>query len=181
MERQQKEENIADLQKRFANAQIAFVAEYQGLAVADLNALRRDLREVAGEYRVAKNTLVALAVEGTPYLPFKDILKGQNGLVLGYGDAVDVAKAVSSYADKNEKFIVKGGVTEGQFLDASQVEALAKLPSRDGLRAQLLGLLSQPATQLVGVLAAPASQLARVLNAHAEQEGASGDEAPAGD
>lgn len=181
MERQHKEENIADLQKRFANAQTAFVAEYQGLTVADLNALRRDLREVAGEYRVAKNTLVALAVEGTPYLSLKDVLKGQNGFVFGYGDAVDVAKAVSSYATKNEKFIIKGGVTEGQFLDASQVEALAKLPSRDALRAQFLGLLSQPATQLVGVLAAPASQLARVLNAHAEQEGASGDEAPADD
>lgn len=171
MERHQKEENIVDLQGRFANAQTAFIAEYQGLTVADLNALRRDLRQVTGEYRVAKNTLVALAVEGTPYLSLKDLLNGQNGLVFGYGDAVDVAKVVSRYAGENEKFIVKGGVTEGQFLDASQVQALAKLPSRDGLRAQLLGLLAQPATQLASVLAAPASQLARVLNARKEQDG----------
>ena len=169
MERHQKEENIADLQGRFANAQTAFVAEYRGLTVANLNALRRDLRQVAGEYRVAKNTLVALAVEGTPYLSLKDLLNGQNGLVFGYGDAVEVAKVVSRYASENEKFIIKGGVTEGHFLEASQVQALAKLPGRDGLRAQLLGLLAQPATRLAGVLAAPASQFARVLNARKEQ------------
>jgi len=151
--------------------QTAVIAEYKGLTVSELNALRRELREVAGEYRVAKNTLMALALEGTPYLPLKDLLKGQNGLVFGRGEAVDLAKVVTRYANGNGKFVIKGAVTEGQFLDPSQVEALSKLPSRDALRAQLLGLLSQPATQLVGVLAAPASQLARVLDARREQAG----------
>jgi large subunit ribosomal protein L10 len=116
-----------------------------------------------------KNTLVSLAVEGTPYLSLRELLKGQNGLVLGYGEAVDLAKAVTRYARDHQKFTIKGGVTEGQFLDAPRVEALASLPSRDALRAQLLGLLSQTATQLVGVLAAPASQLARVLEARKEE------------
>ena len=76
---------------------------------------------------------------------------------------------MTRYAKEHEQLTIKGGVTEGQFLDAAQIEALASLPSRDALRAQLLGLLSQPATQLAGVLAAPASQLARVLNARQEQ------------
>lgn len=169
MKRHEKEQQVADIQGLLANVQTAVVAEYKGLTVSKLTALRRALREVAGEYRVAKNTLIALAVEGTPYLSLKDLLKGQNGLLLGRGEAVDLAKVVTRYASENEKFIIKGGVTEGQFLDPSQVEALAKLPSRDALRAQLLGLLSQPATQLVGVLAAPASQLARVLDARREQ------------
>ena len=171
MKRQQKEEQVVEIQGLLANMQTAVIAEYKGLTVSQLNALRRELREVAGEYRVAKNTLVALALEGTPYLSLKDLLKGQNGLVVGRGEAVDLAKVVTRYASQNEKFVIKGGVTEGQFLDPSQMEALAKLPSRDALRAQLLGLLSQPATQLVGVLAAPASQLVRVLDARREQGG----------
>lgn len=175
MKRHEKEQQVADIQGFLANVQTAVVSEYKGLTVSQLTALRRALREVAGEYRVVKNTLVALAVEGTPYLPLKDLLKGQNGLVLGRGEAADLAKIVTRYASENEKFIIKGGVTEGQFLDSSQVEALAKLPSRDALRAQLLGLLSQPATQLVGVLAAPASQLVRVLNAGLDARREQGD------
>ncbi len=165
MERYEKEQAVADLHGVFQNVHTAVIAEYKGLSVADLHALRCELREVGGEYRVAKNTLVSLAVEGTPYLSLRELLTGQNGLVLGYGEAVDLARAVTRYAKDHQKFTVKGGVTEGQFLDAPQVEALASLPSRDVLRAQLLGVLSQTATQLVGVLAAPASQLARVLDA----------------
>ncbi len=175
MKRHEKEQQVADIQGFLSNVQTAVVSEYKGLTVSQLTALRRALREVAGEYRVVKNTLVALAVEGTPYLSLKDLLKGQNGLVLGRGEAIDLAKVVTRYASENEKFIIKGGVTEGQFLDPSQMEALAKLPSRDALRAQLLGLLSQPATQLVGVLAAPASQLARVLNAGLDARREQGD------
>ena len=169
MERHEKEQAVADLHGVFQGVQTAVIAEYKGLSVAELDALRRELREVGGRYRVAKNSLVSLAVEGTPYLSLRDLLTGQNGLVLGYGEAVDLAKAVTRYAKDHEKLTIKGGVSEGQFLDASQLEALASLPSRDALRAQLLGLLSQPATRLAGVLAAPASQLARVLNARHEQ------------
>ena len=169
MERHEKEQAVADLHGVFQDVQTAVVAEYKGLSVAELDALRRELREVGGRYRVAKNSLVSLAVEGTPYLSLRELLTGQNGLVLGYGEAVDLAKAVTRYAKEHEQLTIKGGVTEGQFLDAAQIEVLASLPSRDALRAQLLGLLSQPATQLAGVLAAPASQLARVLDARREQ------------
>jgi len=165
MNRQEKEAEIGELQERFAKATAAVVTEYKGLTVAELSALRKELREVAGEYRVAKNTLIGLAIEGSPYLSLKDLLTGQNGLVIGYGDAIGLAKIVSRYAKEHEKFTIKGGVADGQFLVAAGVETLAQLPSREILRAQLLGTLSRPATQLVGVLAAPAAQLARVLDA----------------
>ena len=131
--------------------------------------LRRELREVAGEYRVAKNTLIALAIEGSPYLSLKELLTGQNGLVIGYGDAVGLAKIVTRYAKEHQKFTVKGGVTDGQFLAATGVETLSQLPSREVLRAQLLGMLSRPAGQLVSTLAAPGAQLARVLDARKSQ------------
>jgi large subunit ribosomal protein L10 len=169
MNRKEKEQTVADLQERFDKAQAAILAEYKGLTVAELTTLRRELREVAGEYRVAKNTLVELAIEGSLFFSLKNFLDGQNGLVLGYSDAVGLAKIVSRYAREHDKFIVKGGTIEGQFLAATQMETLAQLPSREVLRAQLLGILSRPATQIVGTLAAPASQVARVLDARRSQ------------
>jgi len=169
MDRREKEQAVAQLQQCFATATAAVLTEYKGLTVAELNALRRELREVAGEYRVAKNTLVELAIEGTPYLSLKTLLTGQNGLVFGYGDAIGLAKIVTRYAREHDKFTLKGGVTEGQFLAAARMEAIATLPSRETLRAQLLGLLSRPASQLVGLLAAPAAQVARILDARKTQ------------
>jgi large subunit ribosomal protein L10 len=169
MNRREKSEEIAELQGKFAKATAAVVTEYKGLTVAEMTALRRELREVAGEYRVAKNTLVELAIEGSPYLSLKELLSGQNGLVIGYGDAVGLAKVVSRYAKENSKLTVKGAVTSGQFLLATGVETLSQLPSLEVLRGQLLGMLSQPATKLVGVLAAPGAQLARVLDARKSQ------------
>jgi large subunit ribosomal protein L10 len=171
MDRQEKERTVADLQARFAKATTAVLTEYRGLTVAELNALRRELREVGGEYRVAKNTLVELAIEGSPALSLKDLLSGQNGLVFGYGETVGLAKVVTRYAREHDKFTIKGGVTDGQFLVAAGVEALALLPSREALRAQLLGLLSRPAAQLASLLAAPAARLARVLDARKTQLG----------
>lgn len=169
MNRKEKSEEIAELQGKFAKATSAVVTEYKGLTVAAMSMLRRELREVAGEYRVAKNTLISLAIEGSPYLSLKDLLTGQNGLVVGYGDAVGLAKVISRYAKENDKFTIKGGVTDGQFLSAAGVDTLSRLPSFDVLRAQLLGVLSQPATKIVSVLSAPAAQLARVLDARKSQ------------
>ena len=169
MNRKEKSEEVAALQGKFAKATTAVVTEYKGLTVAEMSALRRELRQVAGEYRVAKNTLISLAIEGSPYLSLKDLLTGQNGLVIGYGDAIGLAKVVSRYAKENDKFAVKGGVAGGQFLPATGVETLSQLPSFDVLRAQLLGMLSQPATKIVSVLSAPAAQLARVLDARKSQ------------
>jgi large subunit ribosomal protein L10 len=171
MDRQEKERMVADLREHFAKATAAVVTAYQGLTVAELTALRRELREVAGEYRVAKNTLIEIAIEGSPFLSLKDLLAGQNGLVFGYGDAIGLARVITRYAREHEKFTVKGGVTDGQFLAPVGVEALALLPSREALRAQLLGMLSRPAARLVSTLAAPGAQLARVLGARKEQLG----------
>jgi large subunit ribosomal protein L10 len=171
MDRREKETEINELKELLGKATTAVVAEYKGLTVAEISALRKELREVAGEYRVAKNTLIELAIEGSPYLSLKDILTGQNGLAIGYGDAIGLARIVTRYAKENQKFVVKGGVADGQFLAAAGVEALSLLPSREALRAQLLGVLSRPASQLVSTLAAPGSQLARVLDARKAQLG----------
>jgi large subunit ribosomal protein L10 len=169
MDRQEKELVVSELQRCFSSATAAVLTEYKGLTVAELNALRRELREVAGEYRVAKNTLVQLAIEGTPYFPLKDLLAGQNGVAFCFGDAIQLAKIISRYAREHEKFTIKGGVTEGQFLAAPEVEALALLPGKEAIRAQRLGVLSRPAAHLLSVLSAPSAQLARVFDARKTQ------------
>lgn len=164
MERQDKEKMVEGLRSRFAKAMTTVVAEYKGLTVSELNQLRKELREVGGEYYVAKNTLVEIALEGSPYLSLKDLLSGQNGLVLGYGDPVSLAKAVIRYAKEHEKFVVKGGMSDGQFLTSASVEAISQLPSQEVLRAQLLGILSRPASQLATLLSESGVRLARVLD-----------------
>lgn len=169
MDRKEKKNEIDRLKEKFEKATTAVIAEYKGLKVSEITALRRALREVAGEYRVAKNTLIALAIEGSPYLSLKELLTGQNGLVIGYGDAVGLAKIITQYAKEHDKFNIKGGMADGQFLAASRVERLSQLPSREILRAQLLGILSRPATQVAITLAAPGAQLARVLEARRTQ------------
>lgn len=169
MDRREKEQIVAELQQQFSTATAAVLTEYRGLTVAELNELRKALREVAGEYRVAKNTLVQLAIEGTPYLSLKDLLTGQNGIAFCFGDAIGLAKVITRYAREHEKFTIKGGITEGQFLTPAQVESLALLPGKEAVRAQLLGILSRPAAQLLSVLSAPAAQLTRVLDARKAQ------------
>lgn len=170
MDRQTKESTVADLRTRFTRASAAVVTEYKGLTVLEMNSLRRELSDVEGEYRVAKNTLLDLAISDTPYVSLKELLSGQNGLVFGYGeDVVGLAKVLARYADENEKLTIKGGVTEGEFLETAGVKALATLPGRDALRAQLLGVLAQPATRLVSSLSATGSQLGRLLTERAAQ------------
>ena len=97
------------------------------------------------------------------------LLAGPNVLAFGYGDPVTFAKTIDAYAEKNEKFALRGAVMDGVLLDRKQLGQLAKMPGRDQLRAQLLALLSTPATQLVRVLSAPGQQLANVLDARRRQ------------
>ena len=97
------------------------------------------------------------------------MLSGQNGIVFGYGDVVALAKVVARYATESGKLEIKAGVTEGQLLETSGVQALATLPSYEALQAQLLGVITQPATRLVGVLSGSAGQLARLLNERTSQ------------
>lgn len=169
MDRREKELVVAELQRYFSSATAAVLTEYRGLTVTELNALRKELREVAGEYRVAKNTLVQLAIEGTPYFSLKDLLTGQNGIALCFGDAISLAKVISRYAREHEKFTIKGGVTEGQLLTAPEVEALALLPGKEAVRAHLLGMLLRPATHLLSILSTPSTQILRVLDAKKTQ------------
>jgi large subunit ribosomal protein L10 len=170
LDRTEKREFVASLASVFAETSIVVVTRSRGLTVAEVTDLRRKMRAAGAHYKVAKNRLATLALDGTSFDGIAPLLKGPTALAWSH-DPVAVAKTAVEFARTNEKFVVLGGAIGGQTLDAAGVKALSELPSLPALRAGLLGMLQTPATRIAGVLAAPAGGLARVLAAHARKDG----------
>jgi large subunit ribosomal protein L10 len=120
-------------------------------------------------FKVAKNRLANLALDGTRFGGIKSMLKGPTALAWSK-DPVAAAKVAVEFAKTNEKFVVIGGALGTQALDASGIKALAELPSLDTLRARLVGMIQTPATRIAGVVQAPAGNLARVFGAYARRD-----------
>jgi len=163
---------VTELGEKLRSAKVTVLARAQGLTVAQTNRLRREIRGVNGECKVAKNTLAKRAIVSTPLQGSERWLDGPTALVLGYDDPIAVTKVVAKWADaEGEKFTIKGGVFEGELLEPKAVVALSKIPSKDVLRAQLLGVLQASAQKLVRLLAEPGAQFARLLNSRKENLG----------
>jgi len=157
LNRNEKAAVVADVSVQAARAQTLAVAEYRGLTVEHLNKLRVDARAKGVYLHVLKNTLARRAVAGTPFEVAQGVMVGP--LIYGFSeDAVAAAKVISDFAKTNDKLIVKGGAYAGKVLDADGVKALASIPSREVLIAQVAGLLKSPIQRLAGVLAAVAEQ-----------------------
>ncbi len=167
VDRIEKREFVAELATVFADTSMVVVTRNEGMTVADVTELRRRMRAAGASFRVAKNRLALLALDGTRFDGLKPLMKGPTAISWS-ADPVAVAKAAVDFAKTNEKFVLVGGSLGTQVLDVSGVKALAELPSLDTLRAKLLGLLAAPATRIAGVLQAPAGQLARVFAAYAD-------------
>ncbi|MBL4908399.1 MAG: 50S ribosomal protein L10 [Sneathiella sp.] len=168
MDRSQKEALVAEMNGVFADAAVVVVAQYSGLTVAEMTQLRVKMREAGANFKVTKNRLTRLALDGTNYGSLSNILKGPVGIAYS-DDPVVAPKVVMDFAKGNEKFVVIGGAMGETVLDTDGVKSLASLPSLDELRGKLVGLIQAPATKIAGVVQAPASQLARVLAAKAAQ------------
>jgi large subunit ribosomal protein L10 len=156
---------VADIHDRLSKANLAIMTEYRGLTVAQLNRLRRELKQVGGAYQVTKNTLTRRAIKDTAFEKLDEMLRGPTGLVTTTTDAVAVAKVLVKFAEQHDKLKITGGVLDGEVLPAANVSALAKLPSREVLLAQLLGLLNAPASQLLRTMQEPGARMARLLGA----------------
>ena len=166
LNRNEKEAVVAEVSAQVAKAQTLALAEYRGLTVEHLNALRRTARDRGVYLHVLKNTLARRAVAGTPFEVAAESMAGP--LIYGFSeDAVAAAKVIADFAKTNDKLVVKAGAYAGKALDAEGVKALAAVPSKEVLLSQLLGLMQSPV-----------SRFARVLAALAEQRG-EGAEAPA--
>lgn len=169
MNQQEKVDIVSELAEKFKSAKLALLASYQGLTVAKTNALRREIRSAAGDCLVTKNTLTKRAIQDTAFAGADRWLEGQTTLVFGFEDPIAVARIVARWAEvETGKFAIKGGVFEGEVLEPSAVVALSKTPSKEVLRAQLLGVLQAPAGRLVRTLAESGAQLARLLAARGE-------------
>ncbi len=169
MDRTEKHAFVASLAAVFAETSMVVVTQNNGMTVADVTTLRRRMREAGATYKVAKNRLAVLALDGTRFDGIMPMLKGPTALAWAH-DPVAVAKVAVEFARTNDKFVVLGGALGSQMLDASGVKALSELPSLDALRAKILGLLNAPATKIAGILQAPGGQLARVLAAYAKKD-----------
>jgi len=169
VDRAQKREAVAHLGEVFNTTSCLVVSHYSGLNVAQMTDLRRRMRGAGATLKVTKNRLTKLALDGTPYSQLSDLFTGPTAIAYS-ADPVAVAKVSVDFAKAHDKFVVLGAGMAGRRLSPEDVQALAKLPSLDELRARIVGLLQAPAGKLVGVLQAPASQLARVLQAYADKE-----------
>ena len=169
MDRTEKREFVTVLNQALAATSMIVVTRNAGLTVAEVTDLRRKMGAAGATYKVAKNRLTNLALDGTQFDSLKPLLKGPIALAWAT-DPVAVAKAAVEFAKTNDKFVVVGGALGTQSLNADGIKALSELPSLDTLRAGLLGMISTPATRIAGVLQAPAGQLARVFAAYAKKD-----------
>lgn len=176
MDRTEKRAFVAELNQALSATSMIVVTRNAGLTVAEATDLRRKMRAAGATYKVTKNRLTTLAVDGTRFDGIKPMLTGPTALAWSM-DPVAVAKTAVEFAKTNDKFVLIGGALGAQTLDADGVKALAELPSLDELRARLVGMISTPATRIAGVLQAPAGQLARVFGAFAKKDEASAEAA----
>ena len=169
MDRAQKEAAVAGLNQTLGEVNLVVVTHQSGLTVHESMTLRRKVREAGAGFKVTKNRLTRLALEGTKFQALQPLMTGPTALAFSE-DPVAAAKVCVEFAKQNEKLTIIGGALGEQLLDENGVQALAKLPSLDELRGTLVGLLQAPATKVAGVLQAPAGQLARVFSAYGSQD-----------
>lgn len=176
----QKSEIVADLKQRFANAAATVVIQNNGLTAEQVALLRRKLREAGVEYRVSKNRLVRIAVEGTPLEGLASILNGPNGIAYSFNDPTAPARVVEEILKElKEKITVRGGTLYQTVLDASGVERMAKMPGRQELLATILGGIKSPASNLAFSLVGIHQKLWGLLTAYVEKQEGSGAAEPA--
>ena len=167
--RKKKEELVQNYIDRLSGSEAVIITDYRGLTVSELQELRNKVREADGSFAVVKNTLAHRALTETGLSVPKDLLFGPIGIGFCGNNIPGVAKAFAEFAKKNEELAIRGGLMGAKVISADDVKNLAKLPSLDVLRAQMLGLINAPASQLVGVVAGGVRQVVNVLNAYSEK------------
>jgi large subunit ribosomal protein L10 len=165
---------VTEVRERFEAADAALLTEYRGMSVKALHELRKQLRPNGAEYKVYKNTLVRFAAREVGAGDVESLLTGPTAIAFVKGDAAAVAKTLRDYAKTNPNLVVKGGLLGTKVLSASDVEALADLPSRDVLLAQLAGAFQAPLVKFAGLLQALPRNFAYGLKALIDKGGASG-------
>ena len=170
MATEKKEQQVEEISERLGRCTIAIATDYRGLAMPEMTALRRKLREAGIEYRVVKNSLASIAAEQTGAQPLVQFLDGPTALAFGYGEATDPAKVLTDHIRQERSILtVKGGVMGDRALATADVTVLATLPSRQELIAKTAGALVGPIYALQSVLSANLRGLVTALSARVDQ------------
>ena len=171
MDRSQKTDLVDELKRVFTETSVVVVTRNLGLTVAQSTDLRLKMRDAGAQFKVAKNRLALIALDGSRYQPIGDLLKGPTALATST-DPVAAAKVAVDFAKTTDKFEILGGAMGDTVLDVNGIKALAELPSLDELRAKIVGLIQAPASKIARTVAEPGAQLARVFGAYAASEAA---------
>ena len=169
--RPEKASIVSDLAEKFKGSSFVLVTDYQHMKVGDFDELRNRLAPAGAEVHVVKNNFLRRAMTDCGFPDVSDKLVGQTAVVTGKKDVAPVAKIFKTFASEFKIAALKIGFIDRTVLSKPELETLAELPGREVLQAQLLGLLSSPATKLVRLLNEPGAALARLLKAKAQKEG----------
>ncbi len=180
MNRTEKATSVETLERDLARAGNAILFGFAGLKVPEVTELRRQVRGTQSRYVVVKNTLALRAVKGTPLEQMSEHFEGPTAVAYNASNPVGLAKVLTAFAKANPNLVFKGALVEGRPITASEIQAIADLPSREELVSKLLFLIQSPLRRLVMVLNGPVRNLAGVMHQIAEQKSKSGGaEAPA--
>ena len=164
LSREQKREQSETLRETLSGVSTLFLLENTGLNVNDVNVLRSEIRKTEGSYKVVKNSVVKLAVQGTDLEVITPHMTGPKTLAFTDGDAVALAKALKTFIKKHPELSIQQAYLEGQMLDAKAAEKIADLPTKDELISKLLYLLQSPIRRLAVALNSPVQQLVSVVD-----------------
>jgi large subunit ribosomal protein L10 len=167
--RTEKAESVASLKEVFKASKVVVVAHYSGLTVAQLQNLRKQMKQAGAQVKVAKNRLAKIALDGSDAASIAPLLKGPTLIAYSEADPVAAPKVATDFAKANEQFVILGGAMGKTALDVNGVKQLASLPSLDELRGKIVGLLVAPATKIAQLTNAPAAKVARVIQAYASK------------
>ncbi|SRR5258708_5623697 len=170
MNREEKAEAISDLEGGIGHATNAFLIDFKGITVPQVTELRKQVRETSSSYLVVKNTLALIAIKDSPMIALKEQFSGPTAVAFNSSDAVGLAKALTKFAKDVPSVQFKGAMLDGQIVSASEIQAIASLPSRNELLSKLLYLMQHPIRGLAVVLAANIRNLAVVLDQVAKQK-----------
>jgi large subunit ribosomal protein L10 len=168
VDRTEKENMVSSLKDLFEGTNLMVVTQQSGLTVAESTDLRNQMREAGASFKVTKNRLARLALDGTKFAELTPLFSGPTAVATSE-DSVAAAKVAVGFAKDNDKLVIVGGALDGELLEVDRIKALAALPSLDELRAKLVGMISTPATRIAQVLSAPGGQVARVISAYSEK------------
>ena len=165
-----KQQVVSEIKDAIQNSKSVSIVEYRGLTVSEISDLRNKYRAEGVSYKVYKNTMVKIALEELGYDGFEEYLSGPNGFVFSNEDMDAGTRGTANFAKENEKLVIKAGLLDGKVLNPDEVKALAKLPSREVLVAQVLGTLNAPIAGLANVLQGTIRKVVYALNAVKEKQ-----------